>query len=137
VQVGGILNADMLQFTAIKLRYVLDGSPKPREIGGWPGEKEAGWVKTNEPDGRIDVLVVRDNGGRKKTSPHRRCIQICYPPGGIRSPNIQQYLSPISSRARSSRLKSGRRACRVPAPVRGFAFSCRPVDSCDACRLIS
>ena len=57
------VNADTPQFTAIKLRYVANGSPMLKEIGGWPGDKEATWVKNYDPEGRVVVLVVRDNGG--------------------------------------------------------------------------
>jgi hypothetical protein len=51
------------EFAAIKLRYVDDASDLLKEIGGWPGDKEAGWVRTYDPDARVVVLVVRDNGG--------------------------------------------------------------------------
>ena len=33
------------------------------EIGGWPGDKEANWVRTYDPDERVVVLIVRGSGG--------------------------------------------------------------------------
>jgi hypothetical protein len=57
------VTATIPQFAAIKLRYVADGSPILAEIGGWPGDKEAGWVKSYDPDARVVVLIVRDGGG--------------------------------------------------------------------------
>ena len=55
--------AKVPQYTGIKLRYVADGSPLLKEIGGWPGDKEAQWVQTYDPDARVAVLIVRDGGG--------------------------------------------------------------------------
>jgi hypothetical protein len=57
------VHAEVPQYATVHLRYVADDSLGLREIGGWPGEKEAGWVKTCDPDARVVVLVVRDNGG--------------------------------------------------------------------------
>src|ERR1019366_3076536 len=57
------VDAKIPQFAAIKLRYVADNSPVLTEIGGWPGDKEANWVKTYDPDARVVVLIVRDGGG--------------------------------------------------------------------------
>lgn len=57
------VHAEVPQYATVHLRYVGDASPVLREIGGWPGEKETNWVKTYEPDERVVVLVVRDNGG--------------------------------------------------------------------------
>jgi hypothetical protein len=42
---------------------VADNSPVLKEIGGWPGDKEADWVKTYDPDARVVILIVRNNGG--------------------------------------------------------------------------
>lgn len=57
------VHAGVPQYTAIHLRYVAENTPFLKEIGGWPGDKEAGWVKTYDPDARVVVLIVRDNGG--------------------------------------------------------------------------
>ena len=34
-----------------------------KEAGGWPGDKEAGWVATYDPAIRVVVLILRENGG--------------------------------------------------------------------------
>lgn len=57
------VQAAVPQYAAIHLRYVADNSPVLKEIGGWPGDKEADWVKTYDPDARVVILIVRDNGG--------------------------------------------------------------------------
>jgi hypothetical protein len=57
------VHAEVPQYTAVHLRYVSDASPVLKDIGGWPGEKEENWVKTYDPDVRVVVLIVRDNGG--------------------------------------------------------------------------
>lgn len=58
-----LVHAEVPQYATIHLRYVADASPVLAEIGGWPGDKEANWVKSYDPDSRVVVLVVRDNGG--------------------------------------------------------------------------
>jgi hypothetical protein len=57
------VHAETPQYATVHLRYVSDASPVLKEIGGWPGQKEAGWVKAYDPDERVVVLIVRDNGG--------------------------------------------------------------------------
>lgn len=57
------VHAAVPQYAAIHLRYVADNSPVLKEIGGWPGDKEADWVKTYDPDARVVILIVRNNGG--------------------------------------------------------------------------
>src|SRR5258705_32284 len=57
------VHAEVPQYASIHLRYVADASPLLNAIGGWPGDKEKDWVRTYEPDARVVVLVVRDNGG--------------------------------------------------------------------------
>jgi len=57
------VHADTPQYAAIRLRYVAEDTPLLKEIGGWPGDKESNWVKTYDPDARVVVLIVRDNGG--------------------------------------------------------------------------
>ena len=32
-------------------------------MGGWPGDKEAGWVQTYDPDASVVLLIIRENGG--------------------------------------------------------------------------
>ena len=51
------------QYATIHLRYVAENTALLKEIGGWPGDKEAGWVATYDPAIRVVVLIVRDNGG--------------------------------------------------------------------------
>ena len=57
------IRSEVPQFTAIHLRYVGESSPLLKEIGGWPGEKEAGWVQSYDPAVRIVVLIVREPSG--------------------------------------------------------------------------
>lgn len=57
------VHANTPQYAAIKLRYVADNSPMLAEIGGWPGDKEANWVRTYDPDERVVVMIIRDGGG--------------------------------------------------------------------------
>ena len=57
------VHAGVPQYTRIHLQYVAQNSTLLKEIGGWPGEKEAGWVATYDPEVRVVVLIVRDNGG--------------------------------------------------------------------------
>ena len=55
--------AGVPQYTKIHLRYVAENTPLLTEIGGWPGDREAGWVKTYDPDARVVLLIVRESGG--------------------------------------------------------------------------
>lgn len=57
------IHAPEPQYTRISLRYLAEGSPRLQELGGWPGDKEAGWVKTYEPDARLVVFIVREDHG--------------------------------------------------------------------------
>ena len=57
------VRAEVPQFTGIHLRYVAENTALLKEIGGWPGEKEANWVGTYDPEIRVVVFIVRDNGG--------------------------------------------------------------------------
>ena len=57
------VHAGVPQYATIHLRYVAENTPLLKELGGWPGDKEADWVKTYDPDARVVVLIVRDNGG--------------------------------------------------------------------------
>jgi hypothetical protein len=57
------VHAETPQYTTVHLRFVSDASPVLKDIGGWPGQKEADWVKTYNPDARVAVLIARDNGG--------------------------------------------------------------------------
>jgi hypothetical protein len=47
----------------LKLRYVAENTAMLQEAGGWPGDKEAGWVASYEPAIRVVVLILRENGG--------------------------------------------------------------------------
>ena len=51
------------QYAPIRLRYVAQNSPKFPEVMKMVGDKELDWVKTYEPDARVPILIVRDNGG--------------------------------------------------------------------------
>ena len=57
------VHAEVPQFTGIHLRYVAENTALLKEIGGWPGEKEANWVATYDPEIRVVVFIVRDNDG--------------------------------------------------------------------------
>jgi hypothetical protein len=50
-------------YTTIHLHYLAEGSPRLQELGGWPGDKEAGWVKTYDPETRMVVFIVREDRG--------------------------------------------------------------------------
>jgi len=63
VDENDFVHANTPQYAPIKLRYVADGSPMLSEIGGWPGDKEANWVRTYESDERVVVMIIRDGGG--------------------------------------------------------------------------
>jgi len=57
------VHSEVPQFTTLQLRYVAENTALLKEVGGWPGDKEAGWVATYDPAIRVVVLIVRDNGG--------------------------------------------------------------------------
>ncbi len=57
------VHGEVPQFARIHLRYVSENSAILKKMGGWPGDKEAGWVATYDPAVRVVVLIVRDNGG--------------------------------------------------------------------------
>jgi hypothetical protein len=45
------------------LRYVAENTALLKDIGGWPGKKEAGWVASYDPAVRVVVLILREGGG--------------------------------------------------------------------------
>ena len=57
------IHAPEPQYARISLRYIAEGSPRLQELGGWPGDKESGWVKTYDPDARLVVFIVREDKG--------------------------------------------------------------------------
>ncbi len=57
------IHAPEPRYASIHLRYVAEGSPRLQELGGWPGDKEAGWVKGYDPEARVIVLIVREDQG--------------------------------------------------------------------------
>ena len=57
------IHAPEPRYTKIGLRYVAENTALLKEIGGWPGDKEAGWVKTYDPDARVILLIIREKGG--------------------------------------------------------------------------
>ena len=63
VDENDFVHANVPQFAALKFRYMADNSSLLKEVGGWPGEKEANWVKTYDPDARVIVMILRDRGG--------------------------------------------------------------------------
>ena len=60
---GDFIQAPEPQYARISLRYIPENSPRLKEVGGWPGDKEAGWVKTYDPDVRVVVFIVREKAG--------------------------------------------------------------------------
>ncbi|OGV64619.1 MAG: hypothetical protein A3K19_29780 [Lentisphaerae bacterium RIFOXYB12_FULL_65_16] len=71
--------------------YVAEGSPESEALGkAWPGEKEAGWVKSYNPDTHALVCFVREDdssssysiGGIPGWTP-RQCSDREDPPPGI------------------------------------------------------
>ena len=57
------IHAPEPRYATIHLRYVAEGSARLEELGGWPGDKEAGWVKTYEAATRMVVFIVREDHG--------------------------------------------------------------------------
>ena len=57
------IHAPVPQFTGIHLRYVAENTALLKEIGGWPGDKEANWVATYDPEIRVVLFIVRDDEG--------------------------------------------------------------------------
>ena len=57
------IHAGVPQFTGIHLRYMAENSAILKKAGGWPGDKEANWVATYDPEIRVVLFIVRDNGG--------------------------------------------------------------------------
>lgn len=51
------------QYAPIRLRFIAEKSAKFPEVMKMLGEKELGWIKTYDPDERVPVLIIRDNGG--------------------------------------------------------------------------
>jgi hypothetical protein len=47
----------------VRLRYVAENSAKFPEVMKMLGEKELNWIKKYDPDARVPILIVRDNGG--------------------------------------------------------------------------
>ena len=51
------------QYAPIRLRYIAENSAKFPEVMKMLGEKELNWVRTYDPDARVPILIIRDNGG--------------------------------------------------------------------------
>ena len=63
VEEGDFVHSEVPQFTTLRLRYVAENTALLKEVGGWPGDKEAGWVASYDPAIRVVVLILRENGG--------------------------------------------------------------------------
>jgi len=46
-----------------KLAYIAEGRPELTALGGWPGDKEARWVREYDPSTTMLVGVCRQDGG--------------------------------------------------------------------------
>ncbi len=57
------IHAKVPQFTGIHLRYVAENTALLKELGGWPGDREANWVATYDPQSGVVLFIVRDNAG--------------------------------------------------------------------------
>ena len=51
------------RMTKFKMTYVAEGSAELKGIGGWPGKKEAGWVKDYEPETTLLIGFARTDTG--------------------------------------------------------------------------
>ena len=60
---GDFVHSEVPQFTTLQLRYVAQNTALLKEVGGWPGDKEAGWVASYDPAIHVVVLILRENGG--------------------------------------------------------------------------
>ena len=34
-----------------------------KKMDGWPGDQDAGWVQTYDPDVRVVLFIIREKGG--------------------------------------------------------------------------
>ena len=57
------IHAKVPQFTGIHLRYVAENTALLKELGGWPGDREANWVATYDPQIQVVLFIVRDKAG--------------------------------------------------------------------------
>jgi hypothetical protein len=57
------IRTEVPQFTTLRLRFVAQNTALLKDIGGWPGDKEAGWVASYDPAVRVVVLILREGGG--------------------------------------------------------------------------
>ena len=57
------IHAPESRYTKIALRYVAENTKLLKKMGGWPGDKEAGWVRTYDPDARVVLFIIREKGG--------------------------------------------------------------------------
>jgi hypothetical protein len=57
------IHAATPQFAPIRLRCVAENSARFPEVMKMLGEQELGWLKSYDPDARVPLLIVRDNGG--------------------------------------------------------------------------
>lgn len=51
------------QYAPTRLRYVAENSLRFPEVVKMVEDKELNWLKTYDPDARVVILIVRDNGG--------------------------------------------------------------------------
>lgn len=57
------IHAPQPRYAVLHYGYVAERSERLRALGGWPGDREAGWVATYDPDERFVVFVVREEQG--------------------------------------------------------------------------
>lgn len=51
------------QYAPIRLRYVAETSQRFPEVAKMLGDKELNWLKIYDPDSKVPLLILRDNGG--------------------------------------------------------------------------
>jgi len=57
------VHAKTPQFAAIRLRYIAESSQRFPEAAKMLGDKELNWLKIYDPDAKVPLLILRDNGG--------------------------------------------------------------------------
>lgn len=57
------VHASTPQFAPIRLRYIAENSQRFPEVAKMLGDKELNWLKTYDPDAKVPLLILRDNGG--------------------------------------------------------------------------
>jgi hypothetical protein len=57
------VHANTPQYAPIRLRYIAESSERFSEVVKRLGEKELNWLKIYDPDAKVPLLILRDNGG--------------------------------------------------------------------------